>query len=453
MRITSLTSRLIAPTLFKIAGINLFRYWDWLKDTEQWTPEQRYQWRLKRLGDMLEHCWNNVPFYKEYWSAHGVKLRRPRAIEELHAFPAVSRDLYREQRLRIHAENLREIPHKDESTGGTTGSPLQYKQDLSAHALRYAFAWYWWQSFGYRFGDDVCSIMGGSLHPVQPSLKTRLRKWLSRYHGVSCLSMNTPVAQATFELMRRHQPSVIYGYPSMIAEFCSHVPAQHPVFRSLKAVVTTAEMLLPHYRQKIERTLGVRVYDNYGCNDGGVLSLECERHRGLHFNDLESIIEVESPNPAGIGRCVITNLWNRSMPFVRYDNGDLIALDDKSCPCGRVYPLIQSVDGRTGDILRFANGRTLGPPGLTLIFKTFSIDAWQVVQTGPAALEVRIKSKEKLSAEQEASIGRIIRHHLDLDVSLNLRYLTKLTTTSRGKLRPVFVAATGETLETANAVE
>jgi phenylacetate-CoA ligase len=132
------------------------------------------------------------------------------------------------------------------------------------------------------------------------------------------------------------------------------------------------------------------------------------------------------------------------MPFVRYENGDLIALGEGNCACGRVYPLIRSVDGRTGDVLRFANGATLGPPGLTLIFKGFPIDAWQVVQTGPSAIEIRIKSAAKLPAHKEDYIGSVIRRHLDLDVTINIRYPEQLATTPRGKLRPVFVATPKE---------
>ena len=295
MKVASQISKVIAPTLFKIVGTDIFGYWQWLKATEQWTPQQRSEWRLRRLGDILEHCWNNVPFYKEYWSDHGVTIRRPRSLEELKAFPTVNRDTFREQRQRIIANNCRSIPHKNESTGGTTGSPLQYKQDLTAHALRYAFAWRWWRSIGYRFGDDVCSIMGGALLPGQASLGSRVRRWISRYHGISCLSMNQHVAEATYEIIRRYKPSIIYGYPSMIAEFCEYVKERDSAFGSLKAVVTTAEMLLPHYRQKIERTLGAPVFNNFGCNDGGILSLECELHQGLHYNDLESILRWSHP--------------------------------------------------------------------------------------------------------------------------------------------------------------
>jgi phenylacetate-CoA ligase len=158
MKIASRISKVLAPPLFKIAGSDIFGLWRWIEHTESWDRHRREEWRLQRLGDLIEHCWDNVPFYREFWSGHGVKTRRPRSLNELKEFPTVSRDIFREHRQRIIADNLRTIPHKNESTGGTTGSPLQYKQDLSAHSLRYAFAWRWWRSIGYRFGSTRPSL-------------------------------------------------------------------------------------------------------------------------------------------------------------------------------------------------------------------------------------------------------------------------------------------------------
>jgi len=258
--------------------------------------------------------------------------------------------------------------------------------------------------------------------------------------------MNDKVAQACYDMIQRYQPVIIHGYPSMIAELCHTLKQESFSFRSIKSVITTAEMLYPHYRSLIEETLGVPVFDHYGCNDGGVLSYECELHQGFHYNDLESIIEVISSDASGAGSLAITNLWNRSMPFIRYENGDQIALGQDQCACGRIYPLIRSVHGRTGDILRFANGRSLGAPGLTLIFKKFPIDGWQVVQTGSNSIEVRLKAKKILNPDDEKYIYQVINQHLTSDVNINIRYVTELATTRFGKLKPVFVETSSEQL-------
>jgi phenylacetate-CoA ligase len=439
MNIASNISRIISPPLFRIMGIDIFQYRRFLMDAEKWTAQERNEWRLAHLGNIIEHCWDHVPFYREFWSDHGIKIRRPRSFDELEVFPVINRDLFREHRDRIVADNLKVIPHKSDSTGGTTGSPLKYHHDLALHALRYGFAIIGCNFAGYNYGDEICTIAGGSIIPGQSTFRHRVRSWLDRGHGVSCVGMNRNVAKACADMIQRYEPLFLYGYPSMIAEFCNIIKQDHFQFRRLKAVFTTAEMLYPHYRRQIEETLGVSVFDHYGFNDGGLSSYECERHSGFHYNDIESIIEVTSKDDSGIGNFVITNLWNRSMPFVRYENGDLIALAQEQCPCGRVYPLIRSVEGRTGDILRFSNGNALGAPGLTLIFKEFPIDGWQVVQTGKDSIEIRIKSKQILGTEVEKYIRQIIQHHLAMDIEINILYVNQLASTSRGKLKPVFV--------------
>lgn len=444
MKIASVISKIISPTMFRIRGIDIFGYRKWLKDTEKWTPQNRVNWRLRRLGDIIEHCWDHVPFYHELWSDHGVKIRRPNNTDELEAFPIVNRDMFREHCDRIIAENLISIPHKDDATGGTTGSPLRYKHDLSYQAVHYAFALMGFHFTGYKYGDDICVIAGGSIIPGQSTPINSVRNWLERRHGVSCVGMNEEVAKKCYDMIQRHQPVIIEGYPSMIAEFCNFLKARSFSFKNLKAVITTAEMLYPHYRNQIEETLGVSVFDHYGCNDGGLVSFECERHRGFHYNDLESIIEVTSAHDEGVGNAVITNLWNRSMPFIRYENGDQIALEPGQCPCGRIYPLIRSVYGRTGDILRFANGRSLGAPGLTLIFKKFPIDGWQVVQTGFSSIEVRIKARQRLNENDEKYIYQVIHQHLSSEVDIKICYVNEFATTRHGKLKPVFVEMSPE---------
>ena len=186
---------------------------------------------------------------------------------------------------------------------------------------------------------------------------------------------------------------------------------------------------------------GVKVFDHYGCNDGGLLSYECERHAGLHYNDFESVLEAVNPDAEGTGELAITNLWNRSMPFVRFLNGDLLNLVSDPCPCGRGFPLIGRVQGRTADILSFPNGKNLTGPGVTLIFKELPVEAWQAVQTGPRHLEIRIRAARPLEPVHEDYIRRVLHQHLGSDCEVSLRYVTELAVTRGGKLKQPTVHA------------
>ena len=59
-------------------------------------------------------------------------------------------------------------------------------------------------------------------------------------------------------------------------------------------------------------------------------------HYGYRITDYYGIIEVldehDQPVTDGIGRVVSTDLWNRALPFLRYDTLDLVEVrNGKSC--------------------------------------------------------------------------------------------------------------------------
>ena len=438
MRIAASFRRLMAPPVYRSLGIDIFGKHRWLSEVGQWSPAKREEWRLAKLNAMLEHCWAHVLFYQRYWADHGLQPQPVRHLEELARYPVLPRDLFKAHRDELVPDTLAGIPHKSDSTGGTTGSPLKYFHDLELHALRYACQMIGWGFAGYQFADEVFLVSGGSLVAGKSTFRNAARGWLEAKHGLYCLQMDDALARACWQAMRQQGTKLLVGYPSTLSLLCSSLKRQQLPLTGLKAVVTTAEMLLPHYRAAIEDHTGVKVFDHYGCNDGGLLSYECERHEGLHYNDFESVLEVIEPDGAGVGELAITNLWNRSMPFVRYLNGDLLNLVQEPCPCGRRYPLIGRVQGRTADILSFPNGKNLTGPGVTLIFKDLAVEAWQAVQTGPDTLEIRIRSGARLAASQEHYIHQVLQQHLGDGCRVAIRYVDAFAVTRGGKLKPVF---------------
>ena len=73
----------------------------------------------------------------------------------------------------------------------------------------------------------------------------------------------------------------------------------------------------------------------------------------------------------GEGRILVTNLHNYAMPFIRYDIGDVGALSDKACPCGRGLPLLAKLTGRTTDFIRTRSGGVI--PGMALHIQFFPL--------------------------------------------------------------------------------
>jgi phenylacetate-coenzyme A ligase PaaK-like adenylate-forming protein len=439
MSILDYTSSLLGPVAYKLLRLDVFGRLRWLHRVNQWPLEKRAEWRLERLGDMLEFCWQKVPFYREFWGDHNLSFQRPKSIDELEAYPVLTKDVFKENAERIKSEDFDSIRKKLNSTGGTTGVPLQYYQDIENWILYQAFTMWGWGQSGYRYGDPVGIIAGYSLIPQNPGLKDRFRYGLDRKLALSGVHMDKELAASYQNKLKDYGARYIYGYPSVLSLFASRLRELELTLPKLRGIITTAEMLLPQYRQNIEDGLNCTVWDQYGCNDGGVMSHECTQHNGHHYNDLFAILQVDEADNNDIGRMLITNLWNRSMPFVRYENGDRIALSKEPCPCNQRFPLISKVEGRTADIITFPNGRSLAGPALTLIFRNMKIDGWQVVQRAADALEVRIISREEIADEDATYIRDVLKNHAGEGVTVEVKRVDELWKTKSGKLKPVWI--------------
>lgn len=139
-------------------------------------------------------------------------------------------------------------------------------------------------------------------------------------------------------------------------------------------VVTMGEVRTPEMAERILAAWGRMPFDAYGVTEAGLLAVECDRHSGMHvFEDLVQIEVVDAeyrPVPDGEpgSRVLITNLFNRTQPLIRYELNDLVTVASQPCSCGRPFRVLKSVDGRSDDILELpaAGGGTMEIHPLTL---------------------------------------------------------------------------------------
>jgi phenylacetate-CoA ligase len=428
----------LAHGVYAAGRLPVFKNLRWLQESEAWTPAQREQWKTDKLARIIDFAWQQVPFYREWWGDHGLSRRPLKHLEELQSYPVLRKDLFRANYQKIRPKNLKSISYQPKHSGGTTGQPMHYFQDLEQWSVMQAFHLYGWSFTGYQFGDPVGVIAGGSLVPGRMTLKGWVRNLMDRRLFLFGMHMDKPLAIEYHRKLEEFRTEFLYGYPSVIYLFSKFLTEEGLKLPRLRAVVTTAEMLQPRYRQGIESALGCPVFNNLGCNDGGYEAYECKFHRGLHYNDLQSILEARNHGSDLPGELLITNLWNRSTPFIRYAVGDLITMSNSPCRCGSRFPLITSVEGRTADILTFRNGRSLSGPALTLIFGDMEIDGWQIVQTAVDGLEVHLMTSGEIRPEYRLEIEKVLRFHVGEDVQIKIKRVDQLTKTQAGKLKPIW---------------
>ncbi|MES2901036.1 MAG: hypothetical protein V4723_15005 [Pseudomonadota bacterium] len=259
-------------------------------------------------------------------------------------------------------------------TGGSTGEPFVYSTGVLAQSYLWAAILLSWRVAGYRLGEPVAFLAGTALFGT--GYKQKLYYRLMNVHLFSAFDLSAARLDGYAGAIARSKCRLLYGYASAIHHLALHLlqTGARPAF-VLRGVVCTAEVLTPAMRATIERAFGAPCFSQYGCNDAGVSAYECERRDGFHLITERSYFEVLAD-----GRLVSTDLANYAFFLPRYDTGDRVDMAPKPCACGRGFPLIQSVLGRSNDMVIDARGNAVHSEFFTHLFREDArIGAFQVI--------------------------------------------------------------------------
>ena len=147
----------------------------------------------------------------------------------------------------------------------------------------------------------------------------------------------------------------------------------------LKKGVIGSERWSDKMRTRIAEGLGIELYDIYGLTEiyGPGIGINCEHNTGMHIWDDFIYLEIIDPKtgepvPDGeFGEIVITTLVKEGAPLIRYRTHDLSRIIPGTCPCGRHYPRIDVIQGRTDDMMKI-KGVNVFPKQIEEVLAQFS---------------------------------------------------------------------------------
>lgn len=218
---------------------------------------------------------------------------------------------------------------------------------------------------------------------------------------------------AVVQALQEFQPHLLIGYPSLLEVLAGWQEAgRMRILADQKEthVVSVSEPLEPALRARLKSTFQAPVRDLYGAGECLPLARSCPAERGLHVNADAVICEVvddrNQPVPPGVrgDRILVTSLFNRGFPILRYALHDMAAWDPEPCPCGSNLPRLASVQGRSDQVLEVGGARVHPYLFLEPLRRVPGLLDFQVVQDAPDGLEVRC-----VGAADPARVEAVVR--------------------------------------------
>lgn len=255
---------------------------------------------------------------------------------------------------------LMAVPEEDivriHSSSGTTGTPIiipYTKQDVADWALMFARCYemagvtkldrvhitpgygLWTAGIGFQAGAE---LLGAMTIPMGPGNTDKQIQMM--------IDLKSTVLTATS------------SYALLLAEEIERRGVKDKIY--LKRALIGSERWGKKMRQRIAQELGVKLFDIYGLTEiyGPGIAISCEQECGMHYWDDYVYFEIIDPRtgehvPDGeIGELVITTLRKQGAPLIRYRTHDLTRFIPGDCACGSRYPRIDTVLGRTDDMVK-----------------------------------------------------------------------------------------------------
>ncbi len=390
------------------------------------------QWKL--LSRILDHCFENVPYYRDRLRRLGLSRSDFNSLEDLTKLPVITKNDVRENAETLKAVRFSRYRPKPMRTTGTTGSPMQVYWDLNSNVLELVCTWRHYSWFGYRLGTPFLDLRNYRDHLTGRwawnwkcrGLETSIRFWDESNVG-ECARM-----------LRKRKIRLWRGNPMAIHQMSRCL--DRAGIRDVKpdCIITVGDTLLDHERNFIETWAGIRIGDSYGLTEHTAFICQCPAgsyHIAPEYGILEILREDGTPAESGEeGRIVSTGLHNLAFPLLRYDTGDSAVQSEGICACGRTLPIVKEFTGRIADRVLDGRGRLVS--SLHRSFKSVNgIRCSQIVQEQSETLDVYIIPARDFDPDSPGWIVEKLQRALGDGMTVRVRLVEKLPFPSSKKFR------------------
>lgn len=389
------------------------------------TPMELKKRNEKRFLEIFNKAFTSSAYYRNLCKSVGVtSIDDIKHIEDIVKLPILTKDI-----LKKHGKELLTCKEKGlikNHTSGTTGTPLTVYQDWKSVWREQAYFVCYRKRCGYNYGEPMVSLRG-NLGRNDISLKVHVSNTLF----LSSYNINENTAETYYQLIEKHHPKAIEGYPSSLYNLAL-VLRDKGLECHIPVAFTSSETLHDYQRNLVEKTFHTQIYDHYGTTERTIRLEESFEHDG-YFEDPGYGIEEYHDDYV-----ITTSLINDTFPLIRYKTNDRVVLKSNTILTHASEPMVKRVEGRSVSFIIGKDGTKYSDAALTFIFKeTHGIRLAQFVQNEVGKIFLNVVPESNFSEKDKDEILKNIDQKIgkeNIDVDFRLIDESQMQYTKRNKL-------------------
>lgn len=352
---------------FRVQNPEILRELDLIHSIER-SPSKLRTTQEERLEKLLHFAWSQTEYYHDVLGHCGVIQNGRVNLDRFVDIPFLTKDIIRAQGDRLRAKLLPpgRKPHKNLS-GGSTGQPVRFWQDNVYWGATIATRTYHFSTVGKEYGQREMKIWGNERDLRLGSLgwKAMLENFVYNRKFEQCWHLPERRILEIIRHVNEWRPQMLWCFRDGIDSVAKYINEHEIKVHTPAAVVLGGATVYPFMVQAIEKAFRAPAISAYGSREVGAVACQCRLRGGLHIATQAHVVETigadERPVMEEDGELAITPLLNYAMPFIRYRIGDRGRLTQRSCACGRAFPLLDALTGRVVEVLKNPKGEQIDP--------------------------------------------------------------------------------------------
>ena len=356
----------------------------------------------------------------------------------LEDFPVVNKTVLRENQDAFIAGGMRKQDMRHMFTSGSTGAPFGSYQDRGKRDRAEADIIHWGAKAGYAMGERLFYLRVWT----KKASRSRIGAFLSNIEGLDISSLSDERLDGILETVLGHRgPYAVLGYVSSLEAVSRRMAAAGTKVGENRptGILAMSESMDDGLRRQMREQFGVWPALRYSNMENGLVAQQPagpESHYALNHGSF--FVEILDPHsdraaPEGeLGRIVITDLFNRGMPFIRYDTGDLGAFARDAQ--GRL--VLGKVEGRRWDQIFDTQGRRVSSATVALHMWSYpEVVQYQFIQRGKG--DYLLKLNLPGAFHKETELLAAFRGTLGEDAKLDIERVDEIPMLDSGKRKKV----------------
>jgi len=378
-----------------------------LRQHEAWTRSQLEAHQAQALRHLRDHAYAYSPFYQRF---HRGLFDRP-----LHEVPVLTKSTLMEHfdevvtDRSVHLEAVRAFAGERlegrlfldrywvTATSGSSGQPgffLFNEPEWLTIVASFARGQEWsGAAVSLLHRRKMATVASISPWHMSSQVAATAKTWWTP-------SIRLPASDPLESIVRRlneRKPDVLIAYASMARILADEQLAGRLHIQPGKTF-TSSEVLTDETRRRVRSAWGDEPFNQYGATETADIAAEHKRCRHMHlFEDLvvvEVVDEHRQPVPPGTygAKLLVTTLFSRTQPLIRYELNDSVRLAKETCSSGLPFAMLGGIQGRVEDALHLparSGGRVAVQPLMfNRVMDILPVSGWQIVQEADDSLTV-----------------------------------------------------------------